>query len=426
MKKTAKKTSVRIAVFLSALLLTLQPVFAFSVSPGMDVIASELTMNKSGTVNTVLAFNAEDFDFALGFKVDAITIRSLPPENEGVLMLGTLGLSSGQKISRKSLSSLRFVPTSSHESQSSFTFTGGNGGQYAVTCNLYVLSGVNLAPTASLVNDCYFSCSGYRDIPLYGAMKAADPEGDALSYEIISYPKHGILSIYDVSCGSYSYTPASGYTGRDSFTYVASDCYGNRSEEIKVQLKIAKQPQGTVLSDMTGHWAYTAAVKAISSGIMQAENTEKGVIFSPDTAMTRAEFLAAAMTAAGYKVKGSKTTAFIDDYDIPADYKGYVAAAKDLGFVNGVACGGVYRFYPNEPVTRAEASVILQKIFGIETPVVKAAFADQSAVPSWASDALSSLCETGILNGIGGGNVAPYTKITRAMAAQMLTAAMAL
>ncbi len=56
-----------------------------------------------------------------------------------------------------------------------------------------------------------------------GQLKATDPDGDPLTYELVAQPKHGEVSLDDASSGAFTYSPASGYTGTDSFTFKASD-----------------------------------------------------------------------------------------------------------------------------------------------------------------------------------------------------------
>ena len=48
-----------------------------------------------------------------------------------------------------------------------------------------------------------------------------DPDSDAISFALVAPPSHGTL--VDNHDGSFTYTPASAFAGKDTFTYVASD-----------------------------------------------------------------------------------------------------------------------------------------------------------------------------------------------------------
>lgn len=91
------------------------------------------------------------------------------------------------------------------------------------------------------------SCAGY--------LHASDPEGDELRYEITEYPAKGLVTL-DSAAGKYEYTPYSGASGTDSFSYRACDSYGNYSAESAVSLKIEKSDSEIVFSDMAGYPGY--------------------------------------------------------------------------------------------------------------------------------------------------------------------------
>ncbi|WP_141551738.1 Ig-like domain-containing protein [Natrinema sp. CBA1119] len=59
--------------------------------------------------------------------------------------------------------------------------------------------------------------------PVTGTFDARDPNGDSLSYAVTSGPNHGTVS---TNGDSFTYTPESGYSGTDSFTYEVSDGNG--------------------------------------------------------------------------------------------------------------------------------------------------------------------------------------------------------
>ena len=59
-----------------------------------------------------------------------------------------------------------------------------------------------------------------EDVPVEVTLSATDPEGDALSFEIVGAPAHGTLS---GSAPNLTYTPATNYNGEDRFTFRAND-----------------------------------------------------------------------------------------------------------------------------------------------------------------------------------------------------------
>ena len=55
----------------------------------------------------------------------------------------------------------------------------------------------------------------------------SDPDGDALSVSSFTQPSNGAASLN--AAGAFRYTPNSGFTGVDSFTYTITDGHGGTS-----------------------------------------------------------------------------------------------------------------------------------------------------------------------------------------------------
>jgi len=388
------------------------------ITPALDVIANNLNLIKTGLVNNDITFTAADFDKAIGVsKVSSITVLSLPSITEGKLMLGSLEVMRNQTISRGNLDMLRFVPTGSNIGEANFTFTNND---YKVKCTLYVLSELNFAPTISTVNESIVNVSTQKNITVFGTMRAIDPENDQLTYEVISQPSKGLLVMLDKNYGEYRYTPTANFTGKDSFEYVVHDKYGNYSDSMKVNINVEKAAADIIYTDMINHWAHNAAIKMTAANIMTGEKVGDAMMFNPNGTVSRCEFLVMAMNSLGINAGNAKETGFVDDGNIPPQYKGYVAAALQAGYISGVDTEYGRCFYPNNKITRAEAAVMLNNLLDIKQPIIKPVFADETNVPAWAEDAIYALNEIGVLRGTGEGYISPYSVITRAQTAQIL------
>ena len=63
--------------------------------------------------------------------------------------------------------------------------------------------------------------TGQSEGPITGTLAAVDPDGDALSYSVTSNPRYGAAVVN--GDGSYTYTPAGGFAGNDSFVVAVTD-----------------------------------------------------------------------------------------------------------------------------------------------------------------------------------------------------------
>ena len=83
----------------------------------------------------------------------------------------------------------------------------------------------NGVPTATAQSVMVHVSSGPNNITLTGS----DPDGDTLTYTIVSYPLHGQLT---GSGAAWTYRPQFNYHGMDSFTFRVTDPYGATSTAI--------------------------------------------------------------------------------------------------------------------------------------------------------------------------------------------------
>ena len=392
------------------------------LSPAIAILASRTAMVKSGVCGEAICFASGDFADVLGYTPTAVTLKTLPDPAAGSLRLGTLDLQAGQSLSAQTVEQLRFVPRDpGAPASASFTFTA-EGKAYEtspeLTCSVYILTEENEAPTAEDT-----VLSAFAGIPVYSAVRASDPEQDALTYTVVRAPKKGTVSL-DPQTGTFTYLPDTGKKGTDVFTCRVSDRYGNTSGVCKVMLNVKKPDASVTYADLEGHWAACAAQRMAEEGILVGEQVGDTMFFYPERSVSRGEFLVMAMRAAGQKPSDRDLTAeFADLADIPVYMRPYVKQAYDMGIAAGCETENGRMFLPDAAVTRAEAAVIVDRLLGLEPPEAVPVFADADALPAWSVSAVQALHAAGILLGQtdeNGTRLDPMGILDRAQAAQLL------
>ena len=394
------------------------------ISPAIRVLSARAAMKKNGTADQTISFSQEDFTAVLGYPPTEIVLTSLPDPKAGVLKLGGMTLAAGSRLSASVLQALCFVPTVPDDPvypvSASFTFTASGGAiETAVprSCMLYLLSTPNAAPTAAERH-----VTTYASIPVSAALSASDPEFDDLTYEIVRQPKKGSVTL-NTEDGTFVYTPADGTRGQDVFSWRVTDPWGNQSDIVRTTLSVRRADDSLTYDDLNGHPCAAAAMRLTEDGIFSGTTIGDVSFFSPDQSMTRGEFLVCAMRAAGYgELAPTALPMFANALEIPDYLSGYLAAAYNDGIVNGsVNADGSIIFDNDGTVTRAEAAVMLYRLFDIDTPAVVPVFSaeEEAILPAWSIGAFSSVCAAGIMN-----TDHPTEAVSRADCAEMLSAAM--
>jgi len=95
------------------------------------------------------------------------------------------------------------------------------------------------------------------------ALQATDPEGDLLTYAILSSPSHGTA----VRSGNVvTYTPDPDYAGPDSFTYNATDFFGLSSDECTVSINVVCVNDAPTCAPVTSETCEDTAVDIALAG----------------------------------------------------------------------------------------------------------------------------------------------------------------
>lgn len=270
----------------------------------------------------------------------------------------------------------------------------------------------NSAPIAENI-----TLTTYKNVAVNGQCAAVDPEGDLVTFQLMEKPARGQVMLGED--GAFCYTPYENKKGKDTFTYVAIDANGNISPEATVKITIEKQATKVSYSDMAGDPAHYAALRLAERGVFTGSSIGGTYCFSPEQTVSREEFLAMAMTAAGLDALENVTvTGFYDDSTISAWAKGYVSAGLMNGAVRGASNGeGQAVFNPDAEITAAEAAVIIDRLLAIGDVATADTFS-QELVPVWAYQAVVNMDAVRVVSltdELG-------ASLTRGEAAEMLSA----
>ena len=367
----------------------------------------------------LITFSAEDFTGRVTGEqeLSAIVLSSLPAG--GVLRLAGQQVRVGEAITADRLSALCFVPEIGVDVHTNFdflpVFSRSGAGKQAVTVHLNISDKENAAPVA--VEQRYET---YADLPLYGTLKAVDPEGDPCTFTVVEQGKRGTV---DITAAGFRYVP-NGKSGGDVFAVVATDCYGNRSQPTQITVSVVKRHDKATFSytDMGENPAHYAALQLREAGVFSGECFGNEAFFCPEAQVSRAEFLTmvAAVSDMAQPV-AAVSTGLSDNEATPVWAQGYVAAGILSGVVQGSDDGqGNRAFRAQNAVTRAEAAAIVDRSLALTDDGRSLSFADNDTVPVWAEQSVVNCTALGLLPVNGDNTVCADAPLTRQEAAVML------
>ena len=259
----------------------------------------------------------------------------------------------------------------------------------------------------------------YRGVAYEGAFRAVDNEGDEITFAIAQEAKKGTVTLTEDGLG-FVYTPH-GKLGSDSFTYTASDAYGNTSLPATVSVTIEKANSGVCYADMAGNRAHTAAVDLAEHDVFTGARLGGSYFFEPERTLSRGEFIAMALAAMDVSAEEVQMTGFCDDASIPSWAKGYAVSALNAGVVSGISTAEGAAFRAGDLITLNEAAVVLNRLLRV-TDVDLSDYAENA----WCAQAVANLQSVSIIESGRFSADEMRSGVTRAQAAEMLSAAMTL
>ena len=385
-----KKITILLTVFLLVMLMCLSLSAADLLSPAISVMQNETRLIKTCIGENAAHFTAYDFDSVLGVQAGSAVITELPSSEAGTLKLGEADVLPGQIITREEFEELVFVPSGGEEATFRFRLIE-SGYESSFECAVIPMEKLNFAPVAKADE-----LAAKENIAVFASLAASDPDEDEVTFHITKNARHGNVTLLDRSAGEIKYTPDENFRGKDKFTFVAVDKYGNESAPATVKIQVERNRLDIEYSDMQNDSAHMAAVILAENDILTGEKLGDMRTFSPEKEISRADFLIMAMRASDIdQGDASAASLFTDDASFTGYQRRYIAKAQEMKLVYGFDTDDGAVFRPNESITLAHAATIVGRIAGIEKYSVDDAvcvFADEKTeITQEGIDVLASL-----------------------------------
>lgn len=343
----------------------------------MGVLAAEVDCDAT------YCFSRDDFTPAQE-ALEGICITSLPEPDKGTVMLGTRVLRKGDILSAQQLAGMTFHPLQTGVDATAtvqYLPIYKNRVDTVATMTISIRGKENKAPEVK--ND---TMETYKNLPNKGKLNAADPEGKTLTYSVVRQPKRGAVTLN--ADGSFVYTPKKNKVGTDSFTFTATDPEGKVSKEATVTIQIIK-PSCKQYSDTTGMDCRFEAEWLKNTGLFVGESVNGKSCFQPTKPVSHGEFLAMMVKALEIPTQSGDYSGLPEN--TPQWLRPYLAAALRSGLISGVE-----DFAPEEPVSGAQAAMLLQN--AMDLSVDEETMTQVSAMDGdqWAATAVAVMAENGI------------------------------
>jgi VCBS repeat-containing protein len=171
-----------------------------------------------------------------------------------------------------------YTPTSGYTGTDGFTYTisDGQGGTTVGNVSVSVNAPGNLPPVA---NPDSATTTRNTSVTVDVLANDSDPDGGTLSITGVGTASHGTPVIQS---GKVVYTPASGYTGTDAFTYTVSDGQGGTTVgNVSVNVAPPTSASATSVTFRQGTAGYAGAVDTMLRAHYPSETYDQAFVVSP-------------------------------------------------------------------------------------------------------------------------------------------------
>lgn len=154
-------------------------------------------------------------------------ISATDPESDPLSYSVTGNPANGTVVLNPSTGTFVYTPNANYNGNDSFVVTISDGKGGSTTSNVAIIvTPENDAPVVSNQN-----LTTDENVAIPGTVGGSDPDGDTISYSLLSAPNNGVLTL-NIVTGNFTYTPNSGYVGSDSFSVTLSDGKGGTTNSL--------------------------------------------------------------------------------------------------------------------------------------------------------------------------------------------------
>ena len=286
-----------------------------------------------------------------------ICITGLPESSTGTVMLGSRVLRTGDILTARQLEEMTFRPLQTREDRAAevvYLPIYETRVEPAAVMTLSIRGKEDKAPVAQ-----DSTLETYKNLPNEGQLAASDPEEQPLTY-----------------------TPKKNKVGVDSFTFTAADPGGNVSREATVTVQILKPTDAKQYRDTANTDCRFTAEWLRSTGLFTGEQVGEEICFHPEKTVSRGEFLTMLVNLLEIPV---------EEVNAPDWVQPYLDAAVRSGLVSGWQQES---FSMTEPITGAEAAVVLQNALALPAGHEEITYGEET--PVWAATSLAVMAENGL------------------------------
>ncbi len=319
--------------------------------PAFTVLNKKTKLEKHSKKGESASFSEADFQELIGEKPEYITLKELPDAKSGSLIFNGNAVIKGQNLPANQLEYLKFIPNGDISS-ASFVFSCKSQSYSAeeFTCNITFADDVNSPPVAS---NC--EMKAVSGITCGGQLDINEPNGDAFTINVITYPTDGYVNVYPD--GRVVYTPEEGFFGNDRLVYSVEDCFGNVSQTATLDINVMKNQKGLVFEDMKEDLNHFYAYSMCEDETMVYRCENGKFYFDPDTPVSKVEFLVMMMCASNLDegIVAVADSVITDDSGLSSGLKGYISAAAEMDILlleNG-------KFAPQSDITFADGAYMI-------------------------------------------------------------------